>query len=427
MLHKLIYNLGRTIRNPSLKKYYFFLKGTEYWSIEKLQEYQFNKCKEFLEFIGKYSPYYKELFQKIHFDPQLIQTINDIKVLPIIDKSILLQNVDIIHTNYPFKKRFYSETSGTSGQPLKFYRNEEWDSHNRAAMFRGYSWYQVKPWEKNGYFWGYDIDKRFVLKTKILDFFQNRFRIFSYSQSEIQKFSRKLSKAIFLHGYSSMIYEIAKIINEQNFKIDYKLKMLKGTSEKIYDNYYFETKKAFGLKIISEYGAAESGLIAFECPEGNMHINVENVIVEIENGEIVVTNLLSQSFPIIRYKLGDFITLAESNFQCKCGRNHPVIKDVLGRVGKKIIGYQNEYPSLTFYYVFKNLALNKNILFNYQAIQNERGRVLLKIEQSKSESEKYLKDELSKYFGNDVDFTIFYGQTLHLMDGKLKDFITTIN
>lgn len=63
-------------------------------------------------------------------------------------------------------------------------------------------------------------------------------------------------------------------------------------------------EKAFGAKIISEYGAAESGLIAYECPEcGNMHINMENVIVEESEGEIVVTNLLSRSFPIIRYKL----------------------------------------------------------------------------------------------------------------------------
>lgn len=67
-----------------------------------------------------------------------------------------------------------------------------------------------------------------------------------------------------------------------------------------------------------------------------MHINMENVILEEVNGEAVVTNLLSRSFPIIRYKLGDYIKLAPESFKCKCGRAHPVLLDVLGRVGKRL-------------------------------------------------------------------------------------------
>ena len=196
-----------------------------------------------------------------------------------------------------------------------------------------------------------------------------------------------------------------------------------------YDNKmsFFERVKAFGVKIISEYGAAESGLIAFECEKGNMHINVENIIVEIEDEEIVVTNLLSKSFPIIRYKLGDKVTLSDPDFICSCGRNHPVIIDVLGRVGKKIMGHQQKYPSLMFYNVFKNLAVNSNIVLNYQAVQNEIGKVTLLIEQQKNDSEKPLQNELFKYFSDDVDFTVKYEQNFHVIEGKLKDFITNMD
>ena len=108
-----------------------------------------------------------------------------------------------------------------------------------------------------------------------------------------------------------------------------KLTMVKGTSEMILDAYQDASKEAFGCKIVSEYGAAETGLIAFECPNGNMHINVENVIVELDNdGEIIVTNLASYSFPVIRYKLSVAVTL--SDVQCSCGRAHPVITEVVG-------------------------------------------------------------------------------------------------
>ena len=159
-----------------------------------------------------------------------------------------------------------------------------------------------------------------------------------------------------------------------------------------------------------------------------MHICCENVIVEEENGEIIVTNLLSKSFPIIRYELGDSIQLADKNFQCPCGRAHPVILDVLGRVGKTVFGKSSTYPSLTFYYVFKNLALTKGILLNYQAVQENKGEVLLKIEQSENETiGPALWHELKKYFHDDLNFDIQYNQQLHTHDGKVKDFITTIS
>lgn len=148
-------------------------------------------------------------------------------------------------------------------------------------MFRGYKWYGVDPWDRNGYFGGYNIDKKQKLKTAFLDELQNRFRIFSYDEEHIRKFVEKLRGAVYVEGYSSMVYEVAKIVNRLGINNDFHLKMLKGTSEKIYDSYQDEVKKAFGQKIVSEYGSAESGLIAFECPEGgHMHINMENVIVE---------------------------------------------------------------------------------------------------------------------------------------------------
>ena len=125
----------------------------------------------------------------------------------------------------------------------------------------------------------------------------------------------------------------------------------------VFDSYQEEVQKAFGLKILSEYGSAESGLIAFECPEGNMHIAMENVIVEEEDGEILVTNMLSKSFPIIRYRLGDMIELAGKDFKCNCGRAHPVILNINGRVGVKIIGKTQEFPGRMIYNVIKNLSV----------------------------------------------------------------------
>ena len=428
MMHKLIYKLGMERRNPSLSPYLEFLMQSEGWTLPALEDYQFEKCKELCVFAKKYSVFYREYFEQHGFVPEKMQSVEDLSVLPPVSKDDLRVHRDEITTQYSFRKLTLAETSGTSGQPLSFYRNEEWDSHNRAAMFRGYAWYGVRPWDKNGYFWGYNIDKSQRWKTQLLDSLQNRFRLFDYDEAHIRQFVERLKGATFLSGYSSMIYEVAKIINELHISSDFELKMVKGTSEKIYPSYQEEVRKAFGQKMISEYGSCESGLIAYECPEGgHMHINMENVVVEEVGGEIVVTNLLSRSFPIIRYRLGDSIQLAPKGFRCPCGREHPVLLDVMGRVGKKIIGKSKTYPSLTFYYVFKNLMLTRQISLNYQAVQERPGHIVLKIEQNHPELLPCLEAELKRYFVDDLAFDIRWGEPLHTMNGKLRDFITYID
>lgn len=341
-------------------------------------------------------------------------------------KDLLDFNLEI-QNKTGYRKLFYSETSGSTGEPLVIYRNSDWDGATRAAQLRGYSWYDVNPWEKNGYFWGFSFDFKKMIKTNFLDLMLNRFRLFSYTEEEIKKFQDKMINATYLEGYSSMIYETAKRINtNSNSSNKYHFKLIKGTSEKIYDHYQDEIIKAFGLKMISEYGACETGIIAFECPAGSMHIAMENVIVEEEDGEIVVTNLVSDSFPIIRYRLGDMVKLDHEK-KCECGMQHQIISEVLGRVGKLIYGKEEIYPSLTFYYIFKNMAIKYGVKLNYQAIQNEKGKLLINIEQDISPGiNKKLIAECYNYFHDDIEISIQSNNLKRNYKEKFKDFISTI-
>lgn len=424
MINKMIFKLGCRIRNDMISKKFKELKRTEKMSIEELEKIQLEKLKSLLEFASKNSTYYKKKFEEENFKVENIITLNDLPKVPLLEKNELKKYSKDIQIKKGFKKLFFSETSGSTGEPLVFYRNDEWDAGHRAAIYRGYSWYNVYPWERNGYLWGYNISKLKSLKVKLLDFLQNRTRIFSYSKKNIKKFAKTTLKMKYIEGYSSVIYEISKEINQKNLRVNKNIKMIKGTSEKIYESYQIEVEKAFGKKMISEYGAAEAGIIAFECPYGNMHITMENIIVEEIDGEIVVTNLLSKSFPIIRYKLGDSIIL-NKNIKCKCGMNHYVIQDVLGRVGQKVVGFNEIYPSLTFYYIFKNLAVDCKIILNYQVEQRVKGELKFYIEQKldKREKEK-LEKEIKKYFGNDIKFTVEDEVDIKSRDKKQKDFIS---
>lgn len=426
-MFKKIYKIGERLRNPSIATWLPFLKASETWSLDSLEAYQLKKLQELVAVAYANSTHYKNIFDALGLKPADIQSLEDLKKLPIISKKELLNDNKEIHSNLKFKKQFQANTSGTSGETLKFKREESADSFNRASIYRGYSWYNVKPWELNGYFWGYNFSEMAMLKIRILDSLQNRFRIFNYRKESIDFFVRKLKNAKYVHGYSSMIYETAKIINSQNLEKPANLKMVKGTSEKIFESYQDEIQKAFGQRMISEYGAAETGIIAFECPKGKMHLNMEGVIVEEIDHEIVVTNLQMHAFPIIRYRLGDYIRLAPKIATCECGMQHTIIEEVTGRIGQTVYGKKNTYPSLYFYYIFKNLASKQSLLLSYQVVQNEKGKLNFLIEQHlDSKQLLHLENEIALYFKEDMEFTIEHSQNISAQNKKLKSFISNI-
>ncbi len=88
------------------------------------------------------------------------------------------------------------------------------------------------------------------------------------------------------------------------------------------------------------YSANEVGVIAFRCRLGSLHVQSEAILMEVlddagrpcaagETGRVVVTALHNIATPLLRYEIGDYARLGAA---CACGRSHPVIDKVLGRV-----------------------------------------------------------------------------------------------
>jgi phenylacetate-CoA ligase len=135
-----------------------------------------------------------------------------------------------------------------------------------------------------------------------------------------------------------------------------------------------------------------------------------------------------RSFPIIRYRLGDYIKLASNSIKCNCGRNHSILEEVTGRIGQLVYGKNEIYPSLIFYYIFKNLDLHHSISLNYQIIQKEKGKLFIRIEQQLKQIElKKIDSEFVKYFGQDIQYDIQEKCILHSEKEKLKSFISHLH
>lgn len=96
----------------------------------------------------------------------------------------------------------------------------------------------------------------------------------------------------------------------------------------------------FHCAMANEYGASECMSIAFGCREGALHVNADWVLLEPVDrdgratppGErshsVLLTNLANRIQPVIRYDLGDSITVRPD--RCRCGNAMPAI-EVEGR------------------------------------------------------------------------------------------------
>jgi len=99
---------------------------------------------------------------------------------------------------------------------------------------------------------------------------------------------------------------------------------------------------AWGRAPFNAYASTETGFLAADCDRHfGMHLFSDLVYLEVldragrpvrpgePGSRVLVTNLVNRAQPLIRFELGDLITLSDR--ACLCGRPHPLLERVDGR------------------------------------------------------------------------------------------------
>lgn len=92
---------------------------------------------------------------------------------------------------------------------------------------------------------------------------------------------------------------------------------------------------AFGLPALQQVYQCTEGLLAVSCPHHRLHLMEDLVAIQTEDlgdGRVtpIVTDLWRTTQPILRYRLGDVLTLAPEG-RCACGSAFRVIERIEGR------------------------------------------------------------------------------------------------
>lgn len=95
----------------------------------------------------------------------------------------------------------------------------------------------------------------------------------------------------------------------------------------------------WGVPVVQEYGSTETGSLAGECENGQLHLWSDRAIFEVYDpwtgttaaegtGQLVVTPLHRKAMPLLRYNLADDVEVSDAD--CACGWQLPTVR-VLGR------------------------------------------------------------------------------------------------
>jgi phenylacetate-CoA ligase len=141
-----------------------------------------------------------------------------------------------------------------------------------------------------------------------------------------------------LHGYAGSIHELSQLAMTGKLHISPKRIFVGG--DKLAKNMEEDIGRAWAAPIYDLYSASESTYIAYrQSGEHEMSVNEELNILEVldeanrsvaenQQGRAILSNLYNYAFPLIRYELGDFVTLGEAKLDSPL----KTIKDIGGRV-----------------------------------------------------------------------------------------------
>lgn len=416
------------------------LSHSQWWSIEEHKNYQFYKLKELVSFAEKHIPFYTKLFKDSGFSSDQLKSFSDYHRIPMIDKSIILQNKELMISDIYSKRDLEVRTTGgTTGQQLSFFAEKRsynarelpfvdsiW---NRVGYIRGKS--KVARLRNDilpaGKLWEYN----YVTKELVLD---------SYHMTDdvIEQLLKKISDwgAEYLHTYPSSALLLCEHIKKTNTIYKSNLKAILVTSENLYPGQLEVIEKSLGARCFTFYGHTECAAIAGWCEFSNLyHIQSEYGYLELVNeegkvieepgirGEIVCTGFDNFAMPFIRYRTGDYSSYA-SNQKCQCGRNYKLLDSIEGRWTQEMfVGKDLNKISMTSINMHSEIFNNVE---NYQFEQNEPGLCILRIVKKPGyvldDEEKILK-ELGKKFSNSIVIHISYVNEIERTERGKQRFI----
>ncbi len=412
---------------------------------EELEQLQLERLESTLSRVYRNVPFYRKKFDDIKFNPDDLRSLDDLRKLPFTTKGDL-------RDNYPY---------GLFAVPLREVVRVH-ASSGTTGMFTvvGYSRNDIKTWS--------DLVARILTAGGITkdDVIQIAFNYGLFTGAFGLHYGAERIGASVIPASSGNTKRQIKIMQ------DFKTTALVGTPS--YAMLIADTMMEMGinrnslslkyglfgaepwsdamrreiqdkLKIVAtdNYGLSEvmGPGVAGECLERNgLHIAEDHFLVELVNpdtlepvrpgevGELVITTLTKEAFPVVRYRTRDLTRLMPE--PCPCGRTMKRMTRVFGRTDDMlIIRGVNVFPQQieTVLFEIEGVAPHYQIVIDRKGALDET-TVNVEVSESiffdemkkQSELKETIKKQLAAELGISVDVKLVEKKTLERFEGKAK-------
>lgn len=324
------------------------LAQSQWWSPEQMRDHQFRLLRALLSHADKTVPFYHQRFQAAGVDPAAVSPENW-ESLPLLTRSDL-QVENLLTARLPpgHGRTSTTQTSGSTGQPVKITSTGFTNFFWRALTIRDNLWHQRDLAAKMAVI-------RYSPELEIPPegiFGRNWGGVgrapLGQGQSVLHSVRTPIDQQLawlrkhqpdYLLTYPSNLAALLEASREQGIRLA-NLREVRTISETLSPELRGLCQQEWGVPVTDTYSSQEVGYIALQCPgHSHYHHQSESVLVEVldergapcrpgEIGRVVLTALHNYATPLIRYEIRDY---AEVGPPCPCGRGLPVLNRVTGR------------------------------------------------------------------------------------------------
>jgi phenylacetate-CoA ligase len=326
-------------------------------SIEQLKVLQLKKFRRIMEWAYERSRFHRGLYDSAGIKPSDIRTLEDIRRVPKIEKSMMRD----VQRKAPFpygdslcvpleEVTEFRQTSGTTGQPVyqpDTWQDWEWWSECWATLL----WAQgYRPIDRVFIPFGYNVFVAFWAAHYASEKIGCETVPGGILDTEARILKMKEIAATSLMATPTYVLGMADVaINKLGIDPKTNLSISKitcaGEPGALIASTKTRIQEAWGAKVFDHSGATEIGAWGFECASqsGGLHINEAMFLAEVEDidtgepitapgkqGKLVITALDRIAQPCIRFDSKDIVEFAD--YSCDCGRTYRLFKGgVIGR------------------------------------------------------------------------------------------------
>jgi phenylacetate-CoA ligase len=335
-------------------------EDTERWSWEEVRAYQLKQLRMVLHHATAHSPFYQRTFARAGFRPEELREVEDLQNCPTIEKKDLLESMDeMTSTAIKRSRRLYVTTGGSTGVPVGFYlqkgvsrpkeqafleamwRRAGYFKGARLAVIRGH----VTSEEAHGRIADYDATRDWLMLSS---YHLTTERLPEYLEA-LERFQPDL-----LHAYPSAALQMAEFLERARQTWRVPIRGLLAGSERLTIPQKHLLERVFNCRVYRWYGHSERVVLAAEgCKSELYYFWPTYGFVEFgppnEEGlcEVIGTSFHNLAMPLIRYRTGDYVRLADPRVDGELEFPWPAASAVDGREQEFLISGSGRRISLT--------------------------------------------------------------------------------